>query len=159
MPHVSDGIPVYFCNFPHRTNRFPESHLEEPLSDRLYREFIQRQPSCLTGRFAEYVDGEGRNPACHVRRANKFGTGFKAEYSCVALTHQEHDIQSRLGELACLKEFLPAVQVAEMFDGVSYEVSVLKAKVWFDEQVAIYFERWCETLKHATSSWEQLQEV
>jgi len=63
-----------------------------------------------------------------VRRANKFGTGFKAEYSCCPLTHQEHDIQTRLGELACLKEFLPAEQVAAMFDGVSYEVSVLKAK-------------------------------
>jgi len=37
--------------------------------------------------------------------------------------------------------------------------TVLKAKSWFDAQVEVYLERWLETLKHAKTSWEQLQEV
>ena len=130
------------------------------MSDKLYREFIQRQPSCITGRYAEYLEnGEKRNPACHVRRANRFGTGFKADYACVPLTAIEHDVQTRLGELACLKEFLPAPRVSEMFDGLAHEVAVLKAKAWFDEKVEVYFQRWLETLKSATTNWQQLQEV
>ena len=87
------------------------------------------------------------------------GTGFKAEYSCIALTHIEHDIQTRLGELACLQEFLPQAKLAEMFDGFSHEEPVLKAKAFFDEQVVIHFEKWQATLKYATTSWQQLQEV
>jgi hypothetical protein len=128
------------------------------MSDRLYREFIQRQRSCVTGRgdWVEHI-GEYRCEACHVRRAVDAGMRYKPDFSCVPLRHMEHDIQTRLGELDCLREFLPASEVAEMFDGISHDEAVLKAKAWFDAKVVFYFERWLETLKQTTTTWEQLQ--
>lgn len=113
------------------------------MTDEAFRAWIQTLPSCVTGR-GDWIEqlGETRNEACHVRRANAFGTGFKAELSCVPLTHLEHDIQTRIGELACLKEFLPRAEVAEIFDGLLHEAAVLKAKAWFDAQVLKYRKRW-----------------
>jgi len=100
--------------------------------DEAYREWIRRQPSCISGRFSEWVDGEGRCIAAHVRRAATSGTAFKASFSCVPLTNAEHLVQHQKGEAACLDEF---------FGGVgSYTAE--RAKEWFDEQTAKYRERW-----------------
>ena len=68
------------------------------MTDQEYRAWIQKHPSCISGRFSEYVNGEGRNPACHVRRAKNSGTGYKAEFSCVPLTQAEHNLQHQHGE-------------------------------------------------------------
>lgn len=68
-------------------------------ADKQFREFIQRQPSCISGRFSEYLEiGEGRSIACHVRRAGESGTAYKSEYSCVPMTHAEHLLQHQKGE-------------------------------------------------------------
>lgn len=67
-------------------------------TDKQYRAWIQRQPSCISGRFSEWVGGEGRCEAAHVRRAGESGTGFKAPYSCVPLTRKEHAEQHQYGE-------------------------------------------------------------
>src|ERR1700722_7008044 len=69
-------------------------------SDKQFREWIQRQPSCVSGRFNEYVNGEGRCVAAHVRRAGESGTGYKGEYSCVPMTQAEHLQQHQKGESA-----------------------------------------------------------
>lgn len=108
-------------------------------SDDEYRAFVQRQRSCLSGRFAEQVHGEGRNPACHVRRAGFSGTGHKAAYSCVPLTHEEHAIQSGAGhggggELKLLQ--LYCVANIETVDD---------AKYWFDQQVKKYLILWVKS--------------
>ena len=87
-------------------------------SDAEYRAWIQRQPSCLSGKFSEWVDGEGRNLACHVRRAKNSGTAFKPEYHCVPLTYREHQVQHQYGE------------------------ERLKPKSWWDEQAERYLRMW-----------------
>ena len=90
-------------------------------SDKNYREWIQRQPSCISGEYSEYVDGEGRCIAAHVRRAKNSGIGMKPEFSCVPLTDAEHRLQHQHGE------------------------TYLAPKAWWDEQVEIYRQRYEET--------------
>src|SRR5580704_12813172 len=78
------------------------------MTDALYRAWIQTLPSCLDGRsFSEWISerGEWRNPACHVRRAGKSGMAYKAEFSCLPLTHKQHAYQHEFGELACLMKY------------------------------------------------------
>lgn len=67
-------------------------------SDAEYVAWIQRQPSCISGEFSEYVNGEGRCVAAHVRRAGKSGTAFKESYATVPLTQAEHNDQHQSGE-------------------------------------------------------------
>lgn len=67
-------------------------------TDDEYREWIQRQPSAFSGTFSEYVDGEGRCIAAHVRRADNAGAGIKPKYSCIPLTHSQHQSQHQYGE-------------------------------------------------------------
>jgi hypothetical protein len=69
-------------------------------TDEQFREWVQRQPSCVSGHFSEYVNGEGRCIAAHVRRAGESGTAFKGEYAAVPLTHDEHLLQHQKGESA-----------------------------------------------------------
>lgn len=100
-------------------------------SDSDFRRWIQRQRSCLTGKFAEYgEDGKGRNPACHVRRGGSSGTGYKAPFACVPMTHQEHALQSNRGEVAVLTRYL----------GGSWTVE--SAKAWFDAKRIDYLKAW-----------------
>lgn len=99
--------------------------------DKEHRAWIQTQPSCISGKFSEYVNGEGRNPACHVRRSKRSGTGYKALYACIPLTHEEHAIQHQKGELALLRRAFPR----QLW-------TVETAKEWFDNQVIKYFKMW-----------------
>ena len=68
-------------------------------TDKQFREWIQKQPSAFSGEFSEFVDGEGRCEAAHVRRSNEAGTSYKPEYACIPLTHNEHHTQHTQGEL------------------------------------------------------------
>ena len=88
------------------------------MTDKAFRAWIQCQPSCLSGKFSEYVNGEGRSVAAHVRRAGKSGIADKAPFSCVPLTQAEHLLQHQHGEA----HFHP--------------------KAWWDAKVVEYRERW-----------------
>lgn len=88
-------------------------------TDKQFREWVQRQPSCISGRFSEFLEsGEGRCIAAHIRRAKDSGTGYKAEYACVPLTHDEHLLQHQKGE------------------------SVFGGKEFFDQQRLRYLKLW-----------------
>lgn len=87
-------------------------------TDDEYMEWIQRQPSAYSGKFSEYVDGEGRCVAAHVRRAGESGTAYKAEYACIPLTDEEHRRQHKEGE------------------------SALGGKEWFDKERRGYVQEW-----------------
>lgn len=87
-------------------------------SDKLFIRYIQTLPSCLSGIFEEYVGGDGRSIAAHVRRASNSGTGYKPPYSCVPLTNDEHCKQHQHGE--------------------SYH----RPKHWWDSQRDHYRQRW-----------------
>ena len=39
-------------------------------SDEDFLAWVRTMPSILTGTYSEYVNGEGRNEACHVRRVH-----------------------------------------------------------------------------------------
>lgn len=69
-------------------------------SDRTYREWLQKQRSVFSGEFSEYVNGEGRSIAAHVRRSGEAGTAYKPQYSCIPLTNDEHTLQHQKGESA-----------------------------------------------------------
>jgi len=69
-------------------------------TDKQYRQWIQQQPSAVSGDYSEWINGEGRSIAAHVRRAGEAGTGFKPTYACIPLTDNEHQIQHRRGESA-----------------------------------------------------------
>lgn len=79
--------------------------LEAIGTDKAFREWVQRQPSCVSGEFDHDPDtGDERCEACHVRRVNEgSGTGTKPEYFCVPMTHAEHAKQHQKGEGAVLK--------------------------------------------------------
>ncbi len=93
-------------------------------TDDTFRAWVQRQPSAVSGDFSEYVNGEGRNIAAHVRRAGESGTGYKAEYACIPLTNDEHQLQHQKGE------------------------SAIGGREWCDKMRIKYVEDWAwETLK------------
>ena len=69
-------------------------------SDEEYRKWIQKQPSAYSGDYSEWVNGEGRCIAAHVRRAGEAGTGYKPLYACIPLTDSEHQLQHQRGESA-----------------------------------------------------------
>ena len=95
---------------------------ENKIIDKKYREWIQGQPSCISGQFSEWVNGEGQCVAAHVRRSHKSGTGFKPDFCCVPLTQEEHLLQHHYGEES------------------------LRPKEWWDKQVEKYFTLWKESL-------------
>lgn len=71
-------------------------------TDEEYLAWIRRQPSALSKKFSEYVDGEGRCEAAHVRHNS--GVGTKPPYSAIPLTHEEHAEQHQIGhESFCAK--------------------------------------------------------
>lgn len=81
-------------------------------SDKQYREWVRRQPSCLSGQFSEWVNGQGRCVAAHVRRAGESGTGHKGDYACVPLTDAEHRLQHQHGETALMpKEWWDSMRI------------------------------------------------
>lgn len=88
-------------------------------SDDDYKQWIQRQPSCYSEEFSEYVDGEGRSVAHHVRRADESGTGIKADYVYVPLRQREHEQLHQSGER-----------------------SLGRTPEWFDQQRIKYVETW-----------------
>ena len=118
------------------TKTFPQNHIEMPGTDEAYLAWVRTQPSCISGQYSEYVNGEGLNPACHVRRSSTFGTGFKALFSAIPMTHQEHHHQTVAGEAACLALFLPDFAVWDK----------QTAKEWFDDKVLEYRQKWMESL-------------
>jgi hypothetical protein len=100
--------------------------LEAIGTDEQYRQWIQLQPSAYSGEFSEWINGDGRCEAAHVRRASDAGTGYKPPYSCIPLTHAEHALQHTQGEQA------------------------LHPKEWFDKKRADYLVKWAKQtlLKH-----------
>jgi len=101
-------------------------------TDKEYLEWLSFQPSCIDGTFNQYVDGIGRNIACHVRRASNSGTSAKPVYSAVAMTDAQHKIQSTKGEAWVLSDYRQ--------DCSNY--TNLKAKKWFDIAASQSLERW-----------------
>jgi hypothetical protein len=89
-------------------------------SDAEFREWIQLQPSCISGQFSEYLEssGEGRSIAAHYRTASNSGIATKPPYSSIPLTRAEHDEQHRVGQF----NFMP--------------------RHWWEAQVKIYLGRW-----------------
>lgn len=100
------------------------------VTDTDFRKWINTLPSCISGNYSEYVDGIGYNPACHVRRAKTSGTAYKAEYSCVPMTHAEHFTQHAHGEAQCLRDYLGGEWTRE------------SAAEWFDKQAMRYRDAW-----------------
>lgn len=69
-------------------------------TDEQYRHWIQTQPSAYSGDYSEWVNGDGRCIAAHVRRAGEAGTSYKPMYACIPLTNYEHMLQHKIGESA-----------------------------------------------------------
>jgi hypothetical protein len=80
------------------------------MNNEAFLDFVRTRKSCITDRFDVYLDSTEENGLCeaaHVRRAGPSGIAHKPDYSAVPLTHEEHDLQHRQGELACLLRYLP----------------------------------------------------
>lgn len=116
-------------------------------TDAEYHAWIQRQKSCVSHQYSEYVDGEGRCIAAHVRRASDAGTAFKPEFHQVPLTDSEHQLQHASGENEVLRR--AGILDARADAGIA-------GKDWFYEKAFSYRHRWVwETLKGhlGYSSW------
>jgi hypothetical protein len=111
-----------------------KSEREHPASewgtDRQFLKWLTFQPSCLDGAFNQYIDGVGRNIACHVRRASNSGTGVKPPFSAVPMTDIQHRVQSVKGEAEVLNRFHERQFTPE------------EAKEWFDLQVIYQLAKW-----------------
>lgn len=96
-------------------------------TDEAFREWVTYQPSIVNGGFGEYdAAGDGRNVACHVRRASNSGTAFKPAYACVPMTDSEHRLlQHQHGEEAARQ------RAAE---SGSRTAAQMEGKAWFDHQ-------------------------
>lgn len=92
--------------------------LEKLGTDKQFIAYIRSLPSCVSGGYSEYLHGEGRCIAAHVRRAGSSGVGLKGSFSCVPLTDAEHRLQHQKGE------------------------SALRPKFWWDEQVDLHRQEW-----------------
>lgn len=103
---------------------------QDERDDAAFLEWLRTQPSCLSGQFSEFVNGQGRNVAAHVRRAANAGVAIKPLFSAVPLTDEEHKIQHQHGEHGLLNRVRP-----EVWDRKS-------AARWFDEQVKLHLVRW-----------------
>lgn len=105
-------------------------------SDKQFREWIQRQPSAISNEFSEYINGEGRCEAAHVRRSGEAGTSYKPPYACIPLTHDEHQEQHQHGETA------------------------LKPREWFEKARSKYLIAWAKkTLLIILGDYEGFREV
>lgn len=110
--------------------------LEAIGSDEQFRHWIQKKPSAYSGKYSEYVEGEGRCIAAHVRRANNSGTSIKPPYACIPLTNDEHMLQHREGE------------------------SALNPPEWFDKKRNEYVIAWAkETLLSQLGDYAGFREV
>src|SRR5258708_18368123 len=111
--------------------------VSESVTYNAYRTWIQTLPSCLDGRFSEWLEsaGEWRNPACHVRRAGRSGVAYKEEMAEIPLTHQQHAYKHSHGELACLLKYTrdPRWKVT-LLNASPIEAERIAAD-WFDAQV------------------------
>lgn len=69
------------------------------INEKEYTAWIQRQPSCISGQFSEWINGEGRCIAAHVRRV-KWGSGIahKPALAILPMTQREHLLQHQHGE-------------------------------------------------------------
>lgn len=102
-------------------------------NDAAFRAWTQRQASCISGGFSEYLEsGEGRCIAAHVRRAGESGTGYKSPYAVIPLTNYEHLQQHNHGELALLERYVPRIGGWTVEDG----------KAWYDAKRVEYLELW-----------------
>lgn len=99
MTEKSEGYGEYYAKLT-RDGFFWNPHVLGCLgTDGEYRAWIQLQPSIVSKQFSEYVNGEGRCVAAHVRRvANGSGTSIKPKFACVPLTDAEHQLQHNKGE-------------------------------------------------------------
>ncbi len=89
-----------------------------------YTAWIQMQRSCISGRFSEYVNGEGRCVAAHHRTiARGAGTGIKPPFSLYPLTDLEHKLCHQHGP------------------------SYFKPHDWWEEQAIKYYEKWKSVAK------------
>lgn len=105
-------------------------------TDEQFRKWIQLQPSAISNEYSEYVNGEGRCEAAHVRRSNEAGTSYKPLYACIPLTHKEHHIQHTQGETA------------------------LKPHDWFDQMRIQYLKTWAKkTLLAKLGNYSGFREV
>ena len=100
-------------------------------TDKDFQAWVRRQPSCVSGCFSEWQDGEGRCEFAHVRRvARGSGVGIKPPFSGVPLTHKEHAMQHRRGEAYVLAA-----------NGIVTD----DAAAWFARMANQYLEAWlCE---------------
>lgn len=100
-------------------------HAQEVLevlgTDDEFLAWIRTQPSAHSKEFSEFINGQGRCEAAHVRRSNNAGTGIKPEYSAIPLTHDEHALQHQQGE------------------------SAIRDREWFDSQASKYRVLWAKT--------------
>lgn len=90
--------------------------------------WIRTQKSCITGRYSEYVNGDGMCIAAHVRRANNSGVGMKPSLNAIPLTNDEHMHQHHYGEADCLTVFKSPYQ--------NWQPN--EAKAWFDREAEFY---------------------
>lgn len=107
-------------------------------SDAGFLEWTTHQPSILDGTFNQY--NPDRNIACHVRRQNLgAGMGKKPSYSAVAMTDEQHKVQSIYGESSAIASFHP--HAAEIL-GKDPSKSTERARAWFEEQRLMELDRW-----------------
>jgi len=84
-----------------------------------YIQWLHRWPSCLSGAYSEWNNGQGFCEAAHVRHVSLgSGTGTKPEYCAVPLTRAEHQLTHQKGD------------------------SIFAPSEWWEQQAAIYLCRW-----------------
>lgn len=116
--------------------------------DKKFLEWISYQPSIIDGTYNQYINGEGRNIACHVRRLSRgSGIGYKPLFSAIPLTDAQHQLQgSADGERKVLDLYLHS-----HFD-------TDQAAKWFEEKSHEQLEKWMNETGHNPFFYEEHKE-
>ena len=111
-------------------------------TDKQYQAWTRKRPCVVSGEFDyDTTKGEERTEFAHVRRAGDSGTGYKAEFSGVPLTHEIHaNYQHQHGETKAYAFYLDR---RGKRDGVISEVA---AKEWFNKKALENVEKWAHEM-------------
>jgi hypothetical protein len=129
-------------------------------TDAEFRDWVETQPSVLSGKFNEYRDGAGRCVAHHVLSSEAAPSRDgpnpnKPEYRSVPLTHEEHQFLHQHGPLAALREY----KDVEMFADQDSNQARKSSLEWWKKAAADHVSRWAHRRLVEVFGAESLNDV
>src|SRR5258707_4677139 len=114
------------------------------MTDKLHREFIQKQRSCLTNEFSEWIQdrGEWCNLLATYAGLESLVSASRRSMPACRLPQRSMNTMHQHGGLACLRKYTPDAELICRLDAAAPMEAERIAKEWFDEQGVKYRRLW-----------------